>query len=234
MTEQPITTSTSIYHEDGDMVDIFLENPPNGNGDRLVRVCDHGMTLMRLSYSYDLDTPKKEIFNRIISEAGISEDSGNLFCDVQQSSLYPAIPHFAQTVAKVTNMRLFKREVIESMFYEHLAEFIERNLQAFRPRPKAQPLLGHDEFEVDWEFQTDPHPIYLFGIKDTSKARLATISCLQFQLSKLEFKSFMVHRDFDGLTRKDRSRITSAATKQFISLDDFRKTAQRVLEIEAA
>jgi hypothetical protein len=64
MTEQPITTSTSIYHEDGDMVDIFLENPPNGNGDRLVRVCDHGMTLMRLSYSYDLDTPKKEeIFN---------------------------------------------------------------------------------------------------------------------------------------------------------------------------
>ena len=47
-----------LYHDDGDMMDIFLE-ATNGKQER-IRICDHGMTLMRLSYSFELDTPNKE------------------------------------------------------------------------------------------------------------------------------------------------------------------------------
>ena len=37
-----------FYHEDGDMVDLFIEfNKEKG----LYRICDHGLTLMRLSYT---------------------------------------------------------------------------------------------------------------------------------------------------------------------------------------
>ena len=43
-----------LFHEDGDMVDIFLDETADGSNK--VRICDHGLTLMRLSYSYDLDT----------------------------------------------------------------------------------------------------------------------------------------------------------------------------------
>ncbi len=104
-----------LYHEDGDMVDIFLE-PTNGNGN--IRVCDHGMTLMRLSYSFDLDTPNKErIFNKILSENHVGEENGNLYIDTQPENIYPAVLQFAQTVAKVSNMWLYKREVVESVFY---------------------------------------------------------------------------------------------------------------------
>src|ERR1039457_3503358 len=35
-----------LFHEDGDMVDIFLDEPVNGSGK--VRIGDHGLTLMRL------------------------------------------------------------------------------------------------------------------------------------------------------------------------------------------
>jgi hypothetical protein len=43
----------------------------------------------------------------------------------------------------------------------------------------------------------------------------------------------MVHQDFEGgLARKDRTRITSAADKQFPSLDDFRENAALFLERE--
>ena len=53
-----------FYHEDGDMVDIFLTETPSGK----IQVCDYGMTLMRLSYSYELDTPNKErIFTKVLS-----------------------------------------------------------------------------------------------------------------------------------------------------------------------
>jgi hypothetical protein len=47
-----------LFHEDGDMVDIFLDLPISSSED--IRISDHGMTLMRLSYSYDVDTPTKQ------------------------------------------------------------------------------------------------------------------------------------------------------------------------------
>ena len=61
-----------LFHEDGDMVDIFLDEPADGSGK--VRTGDHGLTLMRLTYTYDLDTENKQrIFNRILSENRIQE-----------------------------------------------------------------------------------------------------------------------------------------------------------------
>jgi hypothetical protein len=131
-------------------------------------------------------------------------------------------------------MQLFKREVIQSLFYEMLTEFIEESLKKYNPRPKVLPVPERDDLEVDFEFDIKPRPIYLFGVRDSAKARLTTISCLEFQRSKIPFKSFVIHEDFENLSRKDRSRITSAADKQFISLDDFKANAEQVLEREAA
>ncbi|MCX6640792.1 MAG: DUF1828 domain-containing protein [bacterium] len=222
-----------LYHEDGDLVDIFLENI-NG-GQQKIRISDHGMALMRLSYSFDIDTPNKErIFQKIISENGISELDGNLYLEVQPESLYPGILQFAYTVAKVTNMQLYRREVIQSLFYEQLFDFIETSLKKYNPRSSTFPILERDDLEVDYQFEIKPKPIFLFGVKDASKARLATISCLEFQRAKLPFKSFIVHEDFTELGKKDQSRITSAADKQFVSLPDFISNAEQVLEREAA
>ena len=47
-----------VYYEDGDMIEIFLEIINKEAG--LIRICDYGMTLMRLSYSYELNTANKE------------------------------------------------------------------------------------------------------------------------------------------------------------------------------
>jgi len=223
-----------LFHEDGDMVDIFLDEPANGAGK--FRVGDHGMTLMRLTYSYDLDTENKlRIFNRILSENRIQEQDGRLFIEAEPDRLYPAILQFAQTVAKVSSMQFFKREVIQSLFYEQLAEFIEERLAEYNPRPRAVPIAGHDEYEVDYQFDAGPRPLYLFGVKDSDKARLATISCLEFLRRRLPFKSVMVHQDFEsGIAKKDRNRITSAADKQFTSLDDFRENGPQFFERERA
>jgi len=131
-------------------------------------------------------------------------------------------------------MRLYKREVIQSLFYEILQEIVEDKLKRYNPKANFLPLPERDDLEVDYLFDIQPHPIYLFGVKDSTKARLATISCLEFQRAKMKFKGFAVHEDFDTLTKKDRSRITSATDKQFISLEDFKVNAEQVFEREAA
>src|SRR5262249_59743623 len=87
------------------------------------------------------------------------------------------------------------------------------------------PIPEGDDFEVDGEFRPTGVPLYLFALKDANRARLATISCLEFQRNKLKLKSIAVHEDIDNLGRKDRNRLTNACDKQFASLDEFKQNA---------
>ena len=169
-----------------------------------------------------------------MSENRVYEENGNLYIDTKPESLYPAVLQFAQTVAKVSNMRLYKREVVQSLFYEILDEIIKKKLGKFNPKPQVFRLRDRDDLEADYMFDIKPYPVYLFGAKDTAKARLSTICCLEFQRARLKFKGFVVHEDFDNLSKKDRNRITSATDKQFVSLEDFRSNSVQVLEREVA
>jgi hypothetical protein len=220
-----------LYYEDGDMVDIFLETPPQ-NGGR-VRICDHGMALMRLSYSYDLNTAKKnEILERILGENQATEERGNICMDVAPEMLYPALLQFAQTVAKVASMRYFRREVIASLFFEMLEEFVMTKLARFRPQKAYFPLPEHEEYEVDYCFNGRPRPIYLFGVNSPSTARLAALSCQKFIIDKMTFRSLVVLEDLDVLGKKDQARLMAAADKEYPSLDAFREKGAEFLQRE--
>jgi Domain of unknown function DUF1828 len=217
-----------LFHEDGDMVDIFLEDLPNGQ----IRVSDRGLALMRLSYSFDIDTENKDrIFRRILNENHVEEEQGNLFLDVTPDHLYPAVLHFGQTVAKVSNMGLYRREVISNLFQEMLYDKISHFLSDFPFKENLAPYPERDDLIVDFALQTPKTPIYLFGVKekDTAKLRLAALSCLEFQKLQLPFRSVVVHQDFDSFSQKDRKIITNAVDKQFTSLDVFEATGKDAL-----
>jgi hypothetical protein len=223
---------TPFYHEDGDMLEIYLEGiGENGK----IRISDHGMTIMRLSYEYDIDTPnKRRIFEKMLTENRLLENEGRLYLEAGLEGLYPSVLQFAQAVAKISNMKLYKREVIKSLFYELLDEFITEQLVRYQPESKVLPIKERDDLEVDYSFKGFPRPLYLFGIKDDTKARLTTISCLEFQRADIPFKSVAVHEDFEGLSKKDRKRVTSAVDKQFVDLDDFKTHGKHYFEREAA
>lgn len=226
-----------LFHEDGDMIDVFLDVSARADisTEKKIKISDHGLTLMRLSYSFDIDTPNKQrIFSRILTESGISEANGEIFAETGPDSLYVTLLQFSQAVSKVCNMRYFKREVLASLFAELLAEFIQGELERFHPRQDVYPLPDRDDLEVDWELRPNGVPFYLFAVKDANRARLATISCLELQKRDLRFKSIAVHEDMDGLPRKDRSRLTNACDKQFTSLEEFKQNAIRYLEREVA
>lgn len=218
-----------FYHEDGDMVEIFLEKLE----DNSIRVSDYGMTVMRLSYSYDLDTPKKkEAFNKILSENQVWEKDGNLYIDTKPEFLYSTITHFAHTVAKVSNMRLWKKEVIRSMFYELVKEFVSTNLVKHKPQFNIYPIPSRPELEVDYLFNDSKRPLYLFAVKDDNKAKMVTISCLEFLNAEIPFRSAVVHEDFESLSRTDKKLILSRTDKQFPSFDDFKTNSDRFLSRE--
>jgi hypothetical protein len=218
-----------IYHEDGDMIDVFITSNDKGH----YSLCDYGMTLQRLSYSYDIDTENKEaILQKIILENGLYEEDGNICLKTKIDTIYTDIMHITQAYAKIGSMRYFKREVIENLFYEILDEFITVELQEFNPKTKVLPIPDRDDLEADYSFSLNGHPIYLFGVKDVARARLATISCLEYQKANLNFRGWVVNENFEALPKKDRTRLTNTCDKQFTSLEEFKASAKMFLERE--
>jgi hypothetical protein len=218
-----------FYHEDGDMVEVFITPV----GDNRYRICDYGLTLMRLSYSYDLDTPNKErILNSIIASYNIQNDKGDLFIDVEVTQLYPALMQFIGTVLKVSNMRLYKREVIQSLFFEMLAEFIQTELGKYQPQEKYHPLPDMPEYEVDYCFNHHKVPIYLFGVNNASTARLTVISSQKFIIENLKFRSVTVLESLDCLGKRDQTRLMAATDKVFPEFTEFEKNGKDYFERE--
>lgn len=221
-----------LYHEDGDMVDMFIDMPRSPDGP--FRVSDHGLTLMRLSYNFDVETPhKRRILDRILAENGVLEERGRFYIETAPQSLYPALLQFAQTIAKVSSMQAFKAEVIHSLFYEMLGDFVKTTLAAYQPVKDFMPVPARDDLEVDWKFGVPSRNIFLYGVRGNSKARLAALTCRELQILKVPFRSVIVHEDFEsGLTKKDQSRITNAADKQFASLTDFKAMGEEYFKRE--
>ena len=144
-------------------------------------------------------------------------------------SLYSSVMHLSQVIAKVSRLDVLRREMISGLFFEMVEEFITTDLLDFNPQLHVMPLPGRDELEVTCQFGNPTRPIYLCAVKNSNHAKLATIAFLELQRANLPFKGYVVHDDIEALPAKDRKRITSAADKQFISLDDFRENARKVL-----
>ncbi len=91
--------------------------------------------------------------------------------DVEAEHLYPALLQFVGVVLKVCNMKLYKREIITSPFFEILDEFIQTKLSQFNPWKDYCPIKDFPEYKVDYCFNHSKVPIFLFGVNSPSSAR---------------------------------------------------------------
>ena len=212
-----------ISHEDGDMVDIYLQSSPDDP--EQVRICDFGMALMRLSYNFEINTPvRRSILDSILINSGVQNDEGNLYLDTSLDSIYEGILQFAGCVQRVSSMSHWSREVVRSAFYENLAGYISDDLGTFAPVPDVSPLPGYP-ISVDWQLTHNQRNFYVFGVRGNDKAKNVTIALLEFQKANLPFISLVVHEDLEDLGWKETRLLTANADTQYPALDDFRERA---------
>jgi hypothetical protein len=206
------------YYPDGDMLDIYLTQL----SDDSIRISDYGLTMMRLSYSFEIDTSNKErILKKILNESNMFINNDSIYLDTTIDSLYISLMQFIQTEIKIFNMRLYRREIIQSMFYELLDDFINEKLYKYNPVKSYYPIEKQDEYEVDYCFNSRVKPIFLFGVHNTDKARLATISCQHFKNENIKFSSMIIFEDYERIAKKDFKRIMTVAEKMYPNYDDF-------------
>jgi hypothetical protein len=207
-----------FFHEDGDIVELFIVPLSN----KTIKITDLGITIMHLSYTYEIDTPKKEeIFRKILSQNRVFEEDMSIYLICDLSNLFSSIMTLIEAILKVSTMEYFKREIIQDLFYEMLEEFIEKNLSVYPFERNFLPIPERDDLEVDYVFNSRSRPIYLFGINNPDKSKITTICFLEFQKRKIQFRGVSVLRDFEVIRNKDRKRLESATDKIFPDFDDF-------------
>ena len=183
------------------------------------------MALMRLSYSYDLNTDaRRRIFDDILINNHVENDDGNLYLDVPIGALYEGVMQFAGCVQKVCNMRYWARETVRSVFYDDLNDYVVSNLKSYSPVASLTPMPNAGVFSVDWTLTSRKRAFYLFGVLGNDKAKNVAITLLEFQKARLPFISLVVHEDMEALGRRERQYLTRNADHQYPVLDDFKES----------
>ena len=193
------------------------------------------MTLMRLSYTFEISTATRErILDSILINNGVEQREGNLYLDAPVNLLYQSILQFAGCVQKVCNMRYWKRETVRSAFYDDLGDYVTTQMKRFSPAQDHAPLEQYAIFSVDWFLEHNSRNLYVFGIMGDDKAKNVAISLLEFQKAQLPFISLVVHEDMEELGKRASLYLTKNADIQYPALDDFReKAVDDILRIAA-
>ncbi len=220
-----------LFHEDGDMMTIFLKETEDGRID----IFDHGMSLMRLSYTFDIDTDNKEkVLNSLIMAKDAENRNGDICLTVKPEQLFSGIMTYSQLVDQVCNLNILSREAVSDMFYDNLNVMVEQILPDYHYE-KDYYLEGYSDMKIDYVFQIDrsQKPLCLFGIKDTNKAQQTTICCLQLARKRIPFKSVAVFENMDsGITRFARNSVVNTVGKVFSDLDGFKENASEYFREE--
>lgn len=207
-----LLVSLPFERRDGDYVTLFVEPTLAG-----WHVSDMGTTLMRLSYENDLSRllngARGKLFYSLISESGLSEDDGEIFCEVPGDQLSEGLFRLAQGIVRVEDLGLWTRSRTESTFYDDLREKLRSIIPEERLRENyiVPNVEKAENYVVDYMVQTGARPLFVFGVNGRDKARLATITLQHIQQFEDNFDSLIVFSQMKDIPQVDVQRLMVAA-----------------------
>lgn len=208
---------TPFTHPDGDMIDLYLsiENKDN------VKIHDMGMTLMRLSYDFDLETKtKRKLFNDILGNYQISEKDNCLFVIANKENIFPYVMQLIQVIIKITDINFLKREVVKSLFYEYFDKFMFDKFDKYFPLKDWYPSFDKEKlYPSPYAItQDEKKSICLFPIGSDDKCNEAIITVQHYESHGFKPETIAVFENQESISRKPVARLSNVFGKQFASL----------------
>lgn len=217
-----------FYHEDGDMMDIFLHD----NGETF-QICDFGASIMRLTYNFNIDTSNKEkIFNKILISNGVTNENGNIILPSSYDTFFNDLLQYQMAISKVSNLDILRKEQISSLFFEYLSQFVQTKLSIAYKNIQSSYHPTNEEYHMaDYAILDNPkRPVYILAIKDSLQAARATSFCLRLSTLNTFHTSIAIYENMDSLISRDRNALTNAVDKQYSSLADFETNATSFID----
>ncbi len=106
--DEGLRVSLPLTESDGDATTVWLRKRVGG-----WHITDLGTTLMRLSYHTDVDLlsegQRARAVERMLSEQGVTLDTGELHADATEEDLAPTLLRFGVAMSRVGDMKLWTR-----------------------------------------------------------------------------------------------------------------------------
>lgn len=212
---------TPFTFPDGDVYSVYLTQLATGG----LRISDMGLTLMHLSYDNDIEKLRNgtrgRLFAQVLADMDLGESDGEFFMDSTAVEIGPNVFHFGQALTRIHDLTFLNRVRVESTFYEDLREKLQSLVEGERLH-EAYVVEGTPnaaDYPVDYYIEGGALPLYLFGVPNRDKARLATIILQHLIGTGQEFNSMIVFQNMAEMPRADLSRLTNAANDMVDSLD---------------
>jgi hypothetical protein len=203
-----------FYYPDGDMIEIFFSFIDGTN----VLIQDKGLTLMRLSYDFALDSEnKRKVFNQIISQYQVNEDSSNISLKAPLNGLFAYLMQFVQVVIKVSDIAILKRELVKSLFFEYFESFIDIELSNLNIQKEFYPEFDKDKlYPTPYAIIQDTKPpLCIYPVNSDDKCNEVIMTIQNYEMNEFKPETLIVFEDLTAIGRKPLSRITNLAGKQF-------------------
>lgn len=213
--------SMPLLEPDGDYLTVWLREAMGG-----WRIEDAGSTLMRVSYDSDSGTllrgPRRVLLDKMLNEYGARlSDDGRIVAESDEQSLAISLLRYGQALLRVNDLRSWSKSRVASTFFDdlklHLADIVGAENVEQRYLPPEVPDAA--DYPVDFLLKGSRTPLFVFGIANADRARVATIVLQHLDVHIERFDSIIVFQDASAIPSIDLRRLMNAANDMVDSID---------------
>ena len=213
--------SMPLLEPDGDYVTVWLRQTMGG-----WRLEDSGTTLMRVSYEADtaglMRGPRRVLLDRMLAEYGARiADDGQIVSEADESSLGTALLRYGQAVLRANDLKSWSRPRVASTFFDDLKSRLTDIVGAENVTEMylAPEVPDANDYPIDFALKGAQAPLFVFGVANQERARLATIVLQHIDQYIERFDSIVVFQDASAIPSIDLRRLMNAANDMVDSIE---------------
>ncbi len=215
-----LSVNTPWTFDDGDGFQIYVRHIGES-----IRLTDLAHTYMQLSYEINIDTlenseTRRALLQRALDEHNIVDKNGELCTEVRLDSIGEGIFRMTRAIEAVYALRHHSlnrtRNQARSTFIDDLERDLRNEFRDAGFETNFAPLKSKKAsyYKADFKLDTADRevPALIFGVHNSNKARLTSISLYEFILQELKFRDIVVVPDRDQIGRADYERLDEIST----------------------
>jgi hypothetical protein len=220
-----------FYHDDGDMQEVFVF--PGELSNTWV-LSDSGMTLLRLSYTFDsLSEGREALVRKIASENGLLLIEGALRVVSTRETLFFDFMALERAITQIMAIKFQKNRRTASAFYDEVRSELADALAPWKPQFDYQPLPGRDDLVIDIQIAAR-RPIFICSAREDQRYLRAGLTCSQLVQHGLSFRSLILVEDEKAITMANWRTVTNIVDKQYIGKDEILREVPAFVKREVA
>ncbi|MDR5737356.1 MULTISPECIES: DUF1828 domain-containing protein [unclassified Caballeronia] len=219
-----------LMEPDGDYITVWLRQIMGG-----WRLEDAGTTFMRMSYDSDatalLRGPRRVLLDQTLAEYGARlADDGQVVADSAEAQLGLSLLRFGQALLRVGDLRSWSKPRVASTFFDDL----ERRLGDIVGKANVVPryicagVPDAADYPIDFLLKGSQTPLFVFGVLNSERARVATIVLQHVEQYVERFDSIIVFQDARAIPSIDLRRLMNAANDMVDSIDAEAALAKKI------